>query len=211
MIHVGERSGKGAGLISDTLQPHAGVRLAAYLFFVIFFAQALWIYPAYQKFQQDELNRLSYTGLAIAETLLSLITPDMPTADIEMLGETLSHHTPLKGARIYTYQGELFAEFGELPQHEAAQLQQPINQGARLEMAWLPQDAFTDYLIIGRLDGTHVQASMANFLSFLLKMVFSVTFVSTLLLMWLLRNPGFRPWVQKVTGIDQIKASRKVR
>lgn len=211
MIHVGDRGAKSASLVAESLQQHAGVRLAAYLFFVIFFAQALWIYPAYQKFEQDELNRLSYTALAIAETLLTVITPDMAPEEVQMLGESLSHNTPLKGARVYTYNGDLFTEFGELPLHDATQLQQPINQGARIEMAWLPQEAFTDYLIIGRLDGTHVQNSMANFLSFLLKMVFTVTFVSTLLLMWLLRNPGFRPWVQKVTGIEQIKASRKVR
>lgn len=211
MIHVGERSAKYNNALTDTMQQHAGVRLAAYLFAVIFFAQALWIYPAFRKFEQDELNRLSYTGLAIVETLLTLAGNDMPSEELLHLGENLTLNTPLKGVRIYKYDGELYTEFGELPIYHASQLQKPVYQDSRVEMAWLPQEAFTDYLIIGRLDASHVQTATHNFLWYLLKMVFSVTFVSTLLLMWLLRNPGFKPWVQKVTGIEQIKASRRVR
>lgn len=210
MTRVGEGSRKNVSLV-DSVQNHAGLRLAAYLFFVIFFAQALWIFPAYQKFQQDELNRLSYTGLAIIETLLTLNYADISPEALKSLGDTLSLNTPLKGAKVYDYNGALVSEFGELPMHQAAELQKPINEGNRIEMAWLPQDAFTDYLIIARMDNSHIQTALNSFLSFLLKMVFSVTFVSTLLLMWLLRNPGFRPWLQKITGIDQLKASRKVR
>jgi hypothetical protein len=200
-------------------QTHTGLRLAACLFFVIFFAQALWIYPAYRQFEQDELNRLSYTGLAIIETLLTLSAADISQEELKMLGETLSHNTPVKGARIYTTTGDLFIEFGEAPIYEPYELRQVWNNwmttrianGSRIEMAWLPQDAYSPYLVVGRLDSSHVQASLDNFMSFLLKMVFSVTFVSTLLLMWLLRKSSFRPWLQKITGVDHLKASNKIR
>ncbi|MFA6038237.1 MAG: hypothetical protein WC748_08990 [Legionellales bacterium] len=210
MIRVGDEGRKNVGLV-DSMQNHAGLRLVGYLFFVIFLAQALWIYPAYQKFEQQELNRLGYTGLAIVETLLTLNSANITSEELKSLGDTLSLNTPLKGARVYDFNGTLITEFGELPMHEAAELQKPIEEGNRIEMAWAPQNAFTDYLIIARLDNSYVKTAVNNFLSFLLKMVFSVTFVSTLLLMWLLRNPGFRPWLQKITGIDQLKASRKVR
>ncbi|MGA2655591.1 MAG: hypothetical protein ABSF18_06395, partial [Gammaproteobacteria bacterium] len=105
MIHVGERNIKNNSVFAETSQQHAGVRLAAYLFIVIFFAQALWIYPAFRKFQQDELNRLSYTGLAIVETLLTVAGNNMPADELLHLGENLSLNTPLKGVRIYKYDG----------------------------------------------------------------------------------------------------------
>jgi hypothetical protein len=219
MISTSENSGKHISLIASYWQTYTGVRLAACLFFVIFFAQALWIYPAYQKFEQDELNRLSYTGLAIVEGLLALTATDIAPEDLKLLGETLSHNTPLKGARIYTYNGDLFAEFGERPIYEPYELREiwgnwmttRIAHGTRIEMAWLPQDSYSPYLIVGRLDSSHVQGALDNFLNFLLKMVFSVTFVSTLLLMWLLRKSQFRPWLQKITGLEHLKASNKAR
>lgn len=210
MIRVGDGARKNVGLV-DSMQNHAGLRLLAYLFLVIFFAQALWIFPAYQKFKQEELNRLSYTGLAIVETLLILNSANTTPEELKSLGSTLTLNTPLKGARVYDFNGTLITEFGELPMRQAYELQKPIEEGHRIEMAWAPQDAFTDYLIIARLDNSYAKTAVNNFLGFLLKMVFSVTFVSTLLLMLLLRNPGFRPWLQKITGIDQLKASRKVR
>lgn len=219
MISLGQSGDKNMSLVTDYWQTHTGLRLAASLFFVIFFAQALWIYPAYRQFEQDELNRLSYTGLAIIETLLTLTSADIAPENLKMLGKTLSHNTPVKGARIYTYNGDLFLEFGETPIYEPYELRQVWNNwmtsrianGTRVEMAWLPQDAYSPYLIVGRLDSSYIQAAMDNFLSFLLKMVFSVTFVSTLLLMWLLRKSNFRPWLQKITGVEQLKASNKIR
>ncbi|HLF67485.1 MAG TPA: hypothetical protein VI522_07700, partial [Gammaproteobacteria bacterium] len=89
---------------------HPGLRMAAGLFLVIFIAQVFWIFPAYRQFERDELNDLSYTGLAIMESLLTLTNADIAKEDLKMLGETLGHNTPLKGARIYTYSGDLVTE-----------------------------------------------------------------------------------------------------
>ncbi len=86
-----------------------------------------------------------------------------------------------------------------------------IDNGSRIEIAWLPQDTYSPYLIVGRLDSSHVQSALDNFLAFLLRMVFAVTFVSTLLIMWILRKSNFRPWLEKITGVDHLKPSNKVR
>lgn len=198
---------------------HPGLRMAAGLFLVIFIAQVFWIFPAYRQFEKDELNYLSYTGLAIMESLLTLSNADVAKEDIKMLGETLGHNTPLKGARIYTYDGKLVTEFGETPLYEPYELRQVWNNwmttrvqnGTRVEMAWLPQDSYSPYLIVARLDSTHIQVALDNFLAFMLKMIFSVTFISTLFLMWILRKPKLRPWLEKVTGVDQLKPSTKAR
>lgn len=219
MISMGESRGKNLNLVSDYWQTHTGVRLAACLFFVIFIAQAVWIYPAYRQFEEEEINRLSATGLSIIEALIAVSSTNITTEDLQLLGDSLTHNTPLKGARIYTYTGDLFFEFGEKPVHAPYELREIWNSsktdrmhnGSRIEMAWLPQDTYSSYLIVGRLDSSHVQVALDQFLSFLLKMVFSVTFVSTLLLMYLLRRSNFRTWVQKITGVEQIKASTRAR
>jgi hypothetical protein len=197
-------------------QTHAGVRFAATLFSVLLVAQAIWIYPALQRFEQDELKRLSYTGLATMESLLTLASTNINPEEVKLLGETLSNNTPLKGARIYNYDGELIMSFGEAPIYEPYQLSQTwghwmtdrLEQGSRVEMSWLPQDSYSPYLIVARLDSSHVQHSLDQFLGFLLTMVFTVTFITTLSFMWIMRKPSLRTWVEKVTGIEELKPSK---
>lgn len=218
MISTIENGRKSTGFIANYWHTHTGVRLAAYLFLVIFIAQAVWIYPAYQLFKKDELNRLSQLGLAVMESVLTLSSADITPEDIKILGGSLTHNTSLKGARVYTYAGELFTEFGESPMYEPYELRQEWSnwlssplQDNRIEMAWLPQDSFFPYLIVGRMDSSHVQVALDNFLAFLLKMVFSVTFVSTFLLLWILHQPNFRLWLEKVSGVDHIAPTKKLR
>jgi hypothetical protein len=219
MISTTQPGNKHFSLITDYWRSHSGIRLAACLFSVIFIAQVLWIYPAQRQFEKDELYRLSQTGLAIMESLLVVAASDVSPEELKILGQTLTHKTPLKGARIYTYTGDLLLEFGEVPMYEPYQLRQVwhhwmtprFDEGKRVEMAWLPQDSYSPYLIVSRLDSSYVQASIDRFIAFLLKMVFTVTFVSTLLLMWLLQKPHLRTWVVKVTGVDELKPSNKVR
>lgn len=219
MISTTEQSNKNFNLISDYWKNHASIRLAACLFIVIFLAQALWIYPAQKQFEREELNRLSYTGLAIMESLLTLASSHVAPEDIALLGQTLSHNTPLKGARMYTHSGELLLEFGETPVYEPYHLQQQwqhwispsLENGTRVEMAWLPKSSYSSYLIVARLDSEHITTGVNHFLEFLLKMVFTVTGVATLLLMWILRKPQLRNWVEKVTGVEELKPSPKIR
>lgn len=178
------------------------VRLAIYLFAVIFLAQAIWIYPAYRQFEAIQIKNLSYTGLSIMQAMRTVLATELPTEEIKALAETLHRTTPLKGVRIYDTTGDLVMTFGEAPMYEPYQLHQEWNhwatprlqEGTRVEMAWLPEDNFSQNLIVARMDSTAVTHALNEFLHNLLHMVFGVTFASTLILLFLLRRPTVRKW-----------------
>lgn len=195
-----------AGILQSSiglLKSRLSRRIVSWVFFSIIVIEGVIFVPSYFRRQREKLADLEEVS---SEVLFSLKTSAMQGASgqemLDWIENRLKPDSVIRGGALYTANGTLIGEFGEVPYltaedvtHDDVKRWLGVNQ-TRYDVAW-PSDRFADqYILIIRHDATSVRDGMRQYALAIggLVIIISgfVTFVTILVLERILIIPILR-------------------
>lgn len=140
--------------------------IALWVFSSILLIEAVIVIPSLYKKEQESLRQLEDNGLAVLSTWMNLMTADMSQENLEFLQANLTLPDQIKGARIFYTNGQIIAQYGEIPglrfvDAQAGAIFRKRSRDPRYyDVAWSPQALGSDYTLIARLDASDVNMEL---------------------------------------------------
>lgn len=156
--------------IFNLLNARLSRRIALWVFLSIVVVEALILLPSVYRRERELIQQLEDIGIATISPLLRLCGSQINASKIKEISYHLMLESRVAGGQVYTQEGEAIGSFGEAPELNfntvmntpSARFRTP--DGNRYEMAMWTKAQGNPYLIIVRLDSSHIQGEIKAFI-----------------------------------------------
>ncbi|MBK4729861.1 HAMP domain-containing protein [Oxynema sp. CENA135] len=171
--------------LATLLKARLSRRIALWVFISIVIVEAIILLPSAYRRQQEILDRLEDVGLTTIAPLLRLCGETITAEKIDRVAKQLMPDSRLKGVAVYRDNGERITIFDEAPaltfeDFKNGTIARRSPDGDRYDVMKTVLQNNREYLIVARLDASHVRWEVKAFIGRIVLLVIFICIFVTL-------------------------------
>ena len=192
-------------------------RIAGAIFLTILATEAAILFFSVNRFENDRLYEVEREGLVVARAILreAKILIDMSTG-LAVIGPRSREGTVLSGLRVFTEEGTLIGQFGDLPNLQvpvdgqvSTTRYQRFDDRSKVDVLWPSRRTHTSFIVTARIDTSEIPPQVNAFVWRIVGLVLLISTIVTLVAMLVLERLVLRPIRGLRDGLSAIAQNPK--